>query len=514
MCDHVREIIMNPKVQTLSKFDKKVLAVVAAGLFAATSAVAAPVTGTYVGVNDGVLASRNNVNGEGASGRESVAIGVNAVASNQGSLAFGTNSQSTENGSVAFGSYANAAGRASTAVGNYANSSANTSTAVGTRAQSSGNASSALGSGAVASGNYSVATGAAAQASGAGSVANGLQAKATGGQAVAIGRNAQAADDYSVALGTNAVTAAPVGTDSATVAGQTGSVTYSGFAGTAPVATVSVGGQGAERTVTNVAAGRINAASTDAINGSQLYAVGSQLYDLMNNAINQNLNNSIQNYAFADDAGNTLPMRDGEQLGIKGGTTNGGGKNITTTLSGNNLEVSLNPNVDLGAGGSVKAGNTTLNNNGLTIGGDTGTTVSNDGLRIAGGPSVTSNGIDAGNKTITNVAPGVNGTDAVNVNQLREALNNNAGDFNNRINDLEDDLRAGIAGANALAFLQRANEPGKSLVSAAVGGYRDQQALAVGYARNSDNNKWSTKIGVGVNTKKDINWGGSIGYQW
>ncbi|TFU99216.1 hypothetical protein E4T85_22055, partial [Bacillus stratosphericus] len=42
----------------------------------------------------------------------------------------------------------------------------------------------------------------------------------------------------------------------------------------------------------------------------------------------------------------------------------------------------------------------------------------------------------------------------------------------------------------------------------------NQQALAVGYAHNSDNNKWSTKFGVGVNTRKDVNWGASLGYQW
>ncbi|WP_229439481.1 MULTISPECIES: YadA-like family protein [Neisseria] len=99
----------------------------------------------------------------------------------------------------------------------------------------------------------------------------------------------------------------------------------------------------------------------------------------------------------------------------------------------------------------------------------------------------------------------------------KQAIDRNATAINglsDRIDDMEDDLRAGIAGANALAFLQRPNEAGKSMVSAAVGGFRDQQALAIGYARNSDNNKWSIKAGVGVNTQKDVNWGGSVGYQW
>lgn len=51
------------------------------------------------------------------------------------------------------------------------------------------------------------------------------------------------------------------------------------------------------------------------------------------------------------------------------------------------------------------------------------------------------------------------------------------------------------------------------MVSAAVGGYRGEQALALGYATNSDN-KWSTKVGLGIDTQKNLNWGGSVGYQW
>ena len=93
-------------------------------------------------------------------------------------------------------------------------------------------------------------------------------------------------------------------------------------------------------------------------------------------------------------------------------------------------------------------------------------------------------------------------------------MQNQVNGIGNRLNDMDKDLRAGIAGATAIAFLQRPNEAGKSMVSAAVGGYRNEQAIAVGYAHNSDNNKWSVKTGVSVNTRKDVNWGGSVGYQW
>ena len=270
--------------------------------------------------------------------------------------------------STAFGSGSNATAPASTAVGQGTQATGAYTVAVGQKAQASGTSAAAVGSSSVASGNYSVATGPASQATGNASVASGLQAQAKGGSSVAIGRGAIASDEYSVALGANSTTSAAVGTNSATVNG----VTYSGFAGTNPTSTVSVGSAGNERTITNVAAGRITPTSTDAINGSQLYQVAAQ--------------------------------------------TNG------NTIVINNLQ--------------------------------------------------------------------------------------------DRINDMNKDLRAGIAGATAIGFLQRPNEAGKSIVSAAVCGYRGQQAIAVGYAHNSDNNKWSIKTGVSVNTRKDVNWGGSVGYQW
>ena len=97
---------------------------------------------------------------------------------------------------------------------------------------------------------------------------------------------------------------------------------------------------------------------------------------------------------------------------------------------------------------------------------------------------------------------------------MASKIDNNFTNINNRIDDMDKDLRAGIAGATAIAFLQRPNEAGKRMVSAAVGGYRGEQALALGYATNSDDNKWSTKVGLGIDTQKNLNWGGSVGYQW
>ena len=82
------------------------------------------------------------------------------------------------------------------------------------------------------------------------------------------------------------------------------------------------------------------------------------------------------------------------------------------------------------------------------------------------------------------------------------------------MNHVDKKLRAGIAGATAMAFLQRPNEAGKTLVSAAAGGYRGEHAVAVVYARNSDDNKLSVKFGIGLNSRSDLTYGGSVGYQW
>ena len=126
-------------------------------------------------------------------------------------------------------------------------------------------------------------------------------------------------------------------------------------------------------------------------------------------------------------------------------------------------------------------------------------------------------GLDMHNNRIVNVADPKDPTDAVNKRYVDNAvknINNNINRLDNKIDHVDRKLRAGIAGATAISFLQRPNEAGKSLVSVGVGGYRNENAIAVGYGRNSDNNKISIKVGASINTRSDVNWGGSIGYQW
>lgn len=114
-----------------------------------------------------------------------------------------------------------------------------------------------------------------ASATGSNSIAVGPTSSASAAGSIAIGSGASASTAQSVALGSGATTAAAVATSGTTIRGNT----YT-FAGTQPVGVVSVGAPGAERQVTNVAAGQISATSTDAINGSELYATNIALNSL------------------------------------------------------------------------------------------------------------------------------------------------------------------------------------------------------------------------------------------
>ena len=142
------------------------------------------------------------------------------------------------------------------------------------------------------------------------------------------------------------------------------------------------------------------------------------------------------------------------------------------------------------------------------------TNVTTTGDLNVGGTVHAHGGLDVHNNRIVNVADPKDPTDAVNKRYVDNAvknINNNINRLDNKIDHVDRRLRAGIAGATAISFLQRPNEAGKSLVSVGVGGYRNENALAVGYGRNSDNNKVSIKVGASINSRSDVNWGGSIG---
>jgi autotransporter adhesin len=256
-------------------------------------------------------------------------------------------------------------------------------------------------------------------------IALGTNATAGGIQSIALGAGATSNFANSVALGGGSATQAAVGTASTTIRGTT----YN-FAGVAPVGTVSIGDVGAERTLTNVAAGRLSATSTDAINGSQLYATNLALESV--------------------------------QGGI--GTIN-------------NSAVFYDLNID----GSKK--------NSITLqGGDPNAPV-----------------------VISNVAEGVKGTDAVNVNQLNRGVaeakaytdsqianvvdagkaytDQKFGQLNQEIRAARQEARQAAAVGLAAASLRFDDRPGKLSVAAGGGVWRNEGALAFGAGYTSENGR-------------------------
>ena len=374
-------------------------------------------------------------------GTGSTAIGVNTLTKGIASTGIGVMARSWGDKSLALGSRAETYGNKSTAVGDAntvgfdmtdGTTSGAASSAVGTDNKVYGNNSYAIGGGntigsatitetteangdkikkvtaGTVKGNtagafgykntittdnaYVVGNNSTASADGA--MVLGSSASVTGKNGVALGNNTKVANENAVAIGNGSETAAAVATPSATING----VAHN-FAGVNPASTVSVGKAGAERTITNVAAGRISATSTDAINGSQLYAVTSEV---------------DKGVAYAGDvkdaaaAANKFTRKLGEQTNIVGGVADaskltdgniGVVSNGTDTL---NIKLAKNVKVD-----SVTTGNTVINNNGLTVGGKT---------------YVTNNGINANNAPITNVASG--GTidsNAANIGDVKKA---------------------------------------------------------------------------------------------
>ena len=224
--------------------------------------------------------------------------------------------------------------------------------------------------------------------------------------------------------------AAEVNADGTTVAGAT--------AVTNPVASlVNPDGTttGSTTKLTNVADGTVAANSKDAVNGGQLFDVKQNITNLTN-TVNSGL-------TFKGDTGTQFNRALGTTVNVVGGTTgNGTTNNVVVTANGTDtLTVKLAENIDLGTNGSVTTGKTKISNAGLTSKDAAGnTTVVNgsglsftDNTGTATGPSITKDGINAGNKTISNVATAVNGTDAVNLTQVRNMLSGIGGGAHSKV---------------------------------------------------------------------------------
>lgn len=212
--------------------------------------------------------------------------------------------------------------------------------------------------------------------------------------------------------------------------------------------------------------------------------------------------------AFKTDNGSTAASKLGDTL-----TVNGDGKNIVTRATSTGVTVELNRNV------------------------------SGDSFTVNNGPKMSGKGIEMGGKGITGSASGIDGklyaTESDNnvanigdvkrlyqngngiiAEQIEERVVNNFGQrlggIESRIEDLDNKHGRAIAASNALSGLTQTIYPGRSMVTAGVGGYKNHQAVAVGFSRINDGGNIIIKVGAGANTKgkTELHYNASIGYMW
>lgn len=450
-----------------------------------------------IGVKDDATEENptNSIN-KGAKGKNSIAIGPNAhtTSTSNSSLAIGHGAKTSADGTIALGLNSHADDTAAVSIGNGSQANKVSSVALGTNAQAGDDYTVSIGVNSKATAGWGVALGGYAEAAKTG-LAFGYQAKATGVQdaialgsfANATGANAMALGDHStaavansVALGHDSVAGSNTFNDSSDHAtfkndgGTDTNVKFQAGLGSNAGGAVSVGKEGFERQIQNVAAGRLSATSTDAVNGSQLYTVlNNSGFNVQENGKDKSRinNNGVVNFKDGNlTTANVTDTENGTIVKFDVNTTN-----ITTDAAGN--ATAENPN-NLATAGDVTSAINKVRNMPLTFAGDTGkdverklgekvnlvggvtdkaklsdgnigvvadgtdkleiklakdikvdsvkagdTTINKDGLKIAGGPSVTKDGINAGNKKITGVEAGTADTDAVNVSQLNNAVN-------------------------------------------------------------------------------------------
>lgn len=439
-----------------------------------------------------------------AAGRNSVAIGSSAQALKDDTFAIGSQARANGTDALAFGNGAYAENNSTIAIGKTVKAEADSAVAIGVRTSASGNSTVAIGrdnsvtsadTTVVGSNNGTVAAeqsvvigynnkvvgtdpeqvvlGSNSKTGAQGAIAVGTHAEATAMDAIAIGNNTLADNANSVALGTNSVTDAVVNTTSTTIGGKV----YN-FAGTNALSTVSVGSDsrssanGAadyKRTITNVAAGRVSATSTDAVNGSQLNAtveaINKNHKDILDTATGlQMLGDIVSDHetqiaankqAAADamaEAKRHASVAAGDNVVVTTGTNANGGieykvatkKDVSldsasfgsvfdpvhNVITKNGMGVFDNDvDTQYKANGMIVENRDNLDNATHDI---NGVTADSNGRHVA----FTTDGIDAGSQIINNVKAGVADTDAVNVKQLNDSISTESVVSDNQVDNI------------------------------------------------------------------------------
>ena len=373
----------------------------------------------------------------------SVVIGYHASATNP---AMSASNQDT-NQTVAIGAYANAWGDQSTAIGNNVDAKGNSSIAIGADDWDTVAVKTVAGTGKTVkqvyqdytgdvmetgddtythttSGEAAVAIGTKSQAEGELSTAFGTGTRAQGVASAAFGMGAKATKGNSVAIGAGSTTT----TDATSVnEAKVNDLKYSGFAGGNNVTSgdqVSFGSKNYERQLKNVAPGEISSTSTDAINGSQLYAVQNVLGNTAktvknvlggNAAVGEDGSITMNNIggtgentvdraiaSLKTSAFKSFQLDTAVATGTNGRAENHSSQEIT---SGSTLRLEAGKNIHLHQSGTTVSINTVDNPE------FTGVVTAKGGLNMSG-------------NRITNLGQGTDTNDAVNVGQLQDAMNN------------------------------------------------------------------------------------------
>ena len=379
------------------------------------------------------------------------AFGTNARAWGGSSMAFGNDAKAAAGGAVAMGNGSQARGKWAVAIGNNAQAKGEGSRALGVNSYAVGLNSIAMGWESNAREDSSLAIGTYSDSVQKNSIAIGNRAVSYAEDSVTLGRNTTVNKNHnrSVALGTNSATADTHSTPNQLVNG----LWYKNLAGGTADSTVSIGNDTVKRTITNVAAGRMNSSSTDAINGSQLYAVANSLGNLatttknilggnaaldpdtgkltmsdigftgkstIHDAIRYNKDNIDKGLFFYGDNFVQNQVKLGDTVRIKGGATG--------ALADNNIGVQADGNGTL----NVKLAKKITGLDSVTAG---TATIDNKGVSVGGKLYVSTGGLNANNQQLRGVADGSGSQDAVNYGQLQRAINGTAKEAIVKAND-------------------------------------------------------------------------------
>ena len=379
------------------------------------------------------------------------AFGTNARAWGGSSMAFGNNAKAAAGGAVAMGNGSQARGKWAVAIGNNAQAKGEGSRALGVNSYATGLNSIAMGWESNAREDSSIAIGTDSDSVQKNSIAIGNRAVSYAEDSVTLGRNTTVGKNHirSVALGANSATADTHSTPNQLVNG----LWYKNLAGGTADSTVSIGNDTVKRTITNVAAGRMNASSTDAINGSQLFGVANSLGNLatttknilggnaaldpdtgkltmsdigftgkstIHDAIRYNKDNIDKGLFFYGDNFVQNQVKLGDTVRIKGGASG--------ALADNNIGVQADGNGTL----NVKLAKKLTGLDSVTAG---TATIDNKGVSVGNKLYVSTGGLNANNQQLRGVADGTGSQDAVNYGQLQRAINGTAKEAIVKAND-------------------------------------------------------------------------------